>query len=200
MKKIFSIILSIILITMSAAATYAKKTTPIERRQIETRILNTTNQMQVMFAVANTLQDSNFIVEEFEPEIGHIRARKLFKQRYINKGRLAGQSTLLALTTSYAVFTWGSTAAYTYAPARKITDELHAKNIVIDTNVLIEPYGKKTKVRIILVQKILQNAEGFSYTKNATLKANRIYDKKVYEEFFNQLEDKLSPKKEGVIQ
>jgi glutamate mutase epsilon subunit len=95
------------------------------------------------------------------------------------------------MATSYAVFTWGSTAAYMYSPTRKIADELHEKNSVIDTNILVENFGNKTKVRMVLVQKILQNAEGFSYTKSATLRAIRIYNPKVYEEFFNQINDKL---------
>lgn len=193
MKKLFITILVICFSCMNAGICLAKKATSgIERRQAETRVYNTSDTVKVMKAVANTLQDSNFMVEEFEPEIGHIKAQKMYKQRYINKGRFAGQSALLAITTSYAVFTWGSTAAYMYAPTRKLTDELHQKNAIIDTNVNVSAFGKnKTKVRIIFVQKILQNAEGFSYSSNAPLKAFRIYNQKVYDEFFNQLGDKL---------
>ncbi len=192
MKKIFAIILIVFHTCVNANCSYAKKISGLERRYSETRIYDTSDTLKVMKAVANTLQDSDFMVEEFEPEIGHIRAEKMYKQRYINKARFAGQSTLLAITTSYAVFTWGSTAAYMYAPTRKLTDELHEKNAVIDTNVNISKFGdKKTKVRIIFVQKILQNAEGFSYSSNAPLKAFRIYNQKVYDEFFNQVGEKL---------
>lgn len=191
MKKLFTIILTIIFISISPCCVYAKKTTGLEKRFEQTQVFNTSDTHRVMKAAANTLQDSDFIIEEFEPEIGFIRARKTYKQRYINKGRLAGQSVLWAMATSYAVFTWGSTAAYMYSPTRKIADELHEKNSVIDTNILVENFGNKTKVRMVLVQKILQNAEGFSYTKSATLRAIRIYNPKVYEEFFNQINDKL---------
>jgi hypothetical protein len=191
MKKLFTIILTIIFISISPCCVYAKKTTGLEKRFEQTQVFNTSDTLRVMKAAANTLQDSYFIIEEFEPEIGFIRARKTYKQRYINKGRLAGQSVLWAMATSYAVFTWGSTAAYMYSPTRKIADELHEKNSVIDTNILVENFGNKTKVRMVLVQKILQNAEGFSYTKSATLRAIRIYNPKVYEEFFNQINDKL---------
>jgi hypothetical protein len=191
MKKLFTIILTIIFISISPCCVYAKKTTGLEKRFEQTQVFNTSDTLRVMKAAANTLQDSDFIIEEFEPEIGFIRARKTYKQRYINKGRLAGQSVLWAMATSYAVFTWGSTAAYMYSPTRKIADELHEKNSVIDTNILVENFGNKTKVRMVLVQKILQNAEGFSYTKSATLRAIRIYNPKVYEEFFNQINDKL---------
>ena len=192
MKKLFTIILTIIFLSLSSCCSYAKRTTGLERRFEQTHVYPTSDTLKVMKAVANTLQDSDFMVEEFEPEIGFIRARKIYKQRYINKGRLAGQSMLWAMATSYAVFTWGSTAAYMYSPTRKIADELHEKNSVIDTNVIVENYGKnKTKVRLVLVQKILQNAEGFSYTKSATLRAIRIYNPKVYDEFFNQVGEKL---------
>lgn len=191
MKRIICIVLTIIFMNLSACV-LAKSPTDLQRRQLETAIYNNSNVEQVMAAVVSTLQDSDFIVEEFEPELGHIKATKLFKQRYINKGRLAGQSVLLAAATSYAVFTWGTTAAYTYKPARKITDELHAKNIIVDTNVNVEKFGEdKTKVRIVFVEKILQNAEGFSYTKQAPLRAFRVKDNNVYQEFFNQVWAKL---------
>ena len=186
MKKLFSILLIIFLIGYVPISCYAKNLSGLELRQAETQIYNTSNMYRVMKAAVNTLQDSDFIVEEFEPEIGHIRARKMFKQRYINKGRFAGQSALLALTTSYAVFTWGSTAAYVYAPTRKLTDELHQKNAVVDININVSKFGdNKTKVRIVLVQKILQNAEGFSYSSNAPLKAFRVTNQKIYDEIKN---------------
>ena len=192
MKKIFTIILAIILLSLGSNCSFAKKTTGLEKRFEQTYTYKTSDTARVMKAVANTLQDSDFIVEEFEPELGFVRARKMYKQRYINKGRLAGQSMLWAMATSYAVFTWGSTAAYVYSPTRKIADELHEKTSVVDTNVLVEKFGKnKTKVRIVFVQKILQNAEGFSYTKSATLRAIRIHNPIVYEEFFNQVGEKL---------
>lgn len=160
--------------------------------QQETRIINNKDSLSVMKSAVNTLQDSDFIIEEYVPELGHIKARKEFKQRYINKGRLAGQSALLALATSYAVFTWGSTAAYVYSPTRKITDELHSKNAVVDVNVNVSQFGPdRVKVRVIFVQKILQNAEGFSYSSQAPLKAFRIKSVNVFDEFFNQLEEKI---------
>ncbi len=191
MKKFLAVIFLIILLTLSPAS-LAKNISGLERRFEQTRVYNTKDKLKVMKAVANTLQDSDFIVEEFEPDLGFIRAQKLYKQRYINKGRLAGQSMLWAMATSYAVFTWGSTAAYMYSPTRKIADELHEKNSIIDTNVIVENFGKnKVKVRLVLVQKITQNAEGFSYTKSSTLRAIRINEPKVYEEFFAQLEEKL---------
>ena len=192
MKKVLSIIFIIIILNMTTLCANSKVPTLLQHRQLETAIYDNSDVEQVMMAVVSTLQDSDFIVEEYEPELGHIRATKLFKQRYINKGRFAVQSVLFAAAASYAVFTWGSTAAYTYKPARKITDELHAKNIIVDTNVNVQKFGEnKTKVRIVFVEKILQNAEGFSYTKQAPLRAFRIYNNSLYQEFFKQVYQKL---------
>ena len=192
MKKKFIITTLAILIFASGIDVFAKNITKSQMRDIQTRIYDYNERSKVILAVANTLQDSDFIIEELETELGFLRAKKEYKEQYINKGRLAGQSALLAMATSYAVFTWGSTAAYTYTPARKITDELHSKNAVVDINVNIEQFGQKTKVRMVAAKKILQNAEGFSYTKNAPLKAYIITDEEVYSEFFNQLDQKLN--------
>lgn len=191
MKKFIVFLLLIVGFTQNFALAKAKANKELCLNQ--TRIFDTGDVKRVMVAAANTLQDSDFIIEELEPDLGYMRAKKNFKKRYLNKARFAGQSVLLAAATSYAVFTWGSTAAYTYAPARKLTDEIHPKNAVSDVNVNFEKFGKdKVRVRMTVVLKILQNAEGFSYSSNAPLRSFRIYDKNVYDEFFNQLGEKLN--------
>ena len=191
MKKI-AVFLFFIIFNIFPLVGYAQTKVNKTLCQNQVRILHTSDLERVPVAIANTLQDSDFVVEEFEPDLGFLRANKTFKKRYINKARFAGQSVLLAAATSYAVFTWGSTAAYTYTPARKLTDELHEKNAVVDANVNYEKFGKdKVRVRITMMLKIKQNAEGFSYSAQAPLKSYRIYDKAVYDEFFNQLEEKL---------
>jgi len=145
-----------------------------------------------MRAAVNTLQDSGFVIQEIEPELGYLRARKTYKKRFINKGRLAGQSFLLALYAAYAVFSYGSTAYYVVDPTRKLANEVHDKTIVIDSNVNVEKFGKnKTKVRFVLVQKVLQNADGYSFVKSAPTRVLRVYDPKVYQEFFAQLDKSI---------
>lgn len=192
MKKIITIILCILINFVSVQA-FASSKVNKELCQNQVRIFDTNDITKVMVAIANTLQDSDFIVEELEPDLGYMRAKKVFKKRYLNKARFAGQSVLLAAATSYAVFTWGSTAGYTYAPARKLTDEFHRKNAIADVNVNFEKFGKdKVRVRMTAVLKIRQNAEGYSYSTNAPLRSFRIYDKNVYDEFFNQLGEKLN--------
>ena len=54
---------------------------------------------------------------------------------------------------------------------------------------LIEKFGDdKTKVRFVLVEKFLQNADGYSFVKSAPMKVVRIYNPQVYQEFFAQMD------------
>lgn len=194
-KKIFSILLTFLLFGMSSNCVYAKKyksLTQLERRQVETHFYDTSDTQKVMQAAINTLQDSGFIIQEIEPDVGYIRAQKSFKKKFINKARLTGQSCVLGLYTALTVFSWGSTIGYMADPARKISNELHPKTVVVDTNVNVEPFGKnKTKVRLVFVQKVLLNADGYSYVKSAPTRVLRVYNPKVYQEFFAQLDKSI---------
>ena len=49
----------------------------------------------------------------------------------------------------------------------------------------------KTKVRFVLVEKVLQNADGYSYVKSAPARIIRIYKPEVYQEFFAQLDKSI---------
>lgn len=194
-KKFVSLILMICLFfcsTTSAFAGHRKKLTQLERREMETRFFDTADDNKVLKAAVNTLQDSGFIIQEIEPEIGYIRARKSYKRKFTNKRRLAGQSFMLALMASYAVFTYGASSYYVADPTRKISNELHKKTVVVDTNVNVEKFGKnKTKVRIVFSQKVLLNADGYSYVKSAPMRVLKVYNPKVYQEFFNQLDKSI---------
>lgn len=195
MKKFFAIILGIALITLTPSTSYAKsikKMSQLELREMQTRFYETSDTNRVMKATINTLQDSGFIIQEIESDIGYIRARKIFKHRYINKGRLIGNSLYLALMTAYAVFSYGATTYSMLDPTLKISNELQDKTMVVDTNVNIEKFGKnKTKVRFVLVEKVLQNADGYSFVKSAPTRVIRIYTPKVYEEFFAQVDKNI---------
>ncbi len=195
MKKFFSLILAIIFLALSSNLSYAKKSRKIsqlELREMETRFFDTPNTILVMKAAVNTLQDSGFIIQEIEPELGYIRARKTFKQRHINKARIAGYSLYLAAATAYTVFSYGTTAFTMYNPTMRISNELKDKTVVVDSNVNIEKFGKnKTKVRFVLVEKILQNADGYSFVKAAPIKVIRLYTPEVYQEFFAQIDKSI---------
>lgn len=195
MKKFFTLILAIIFLTLSsniASAKKIKKMSQLELREMETRFFETSDTMKVMKAAINTLQDSGFIIQEIEPELGYIRARKTFKQKHTNKGRVLGYSLYLAAATAYTVFSYGSTAYTMYNPTMRITNELRDKTVVVDSNVDIEKFGKdKTKVRFVLVEKVLQNADGYSYVKSAPTKVIRLYTPEVYQEFFAQMDKSI---------
>ena len=55
------------------------------QREVETQIIETSDTEKVLLSVATTLQDSDFIIQEFEPELGYIRAQKIFKKKHLNK-------------------------------------------------------------------------------------------------------------------
>lgn len=77
-------------------------------------------------------------------------------------------------------------------PTRQISNEIHQKTVVVDSNVNVENFGKnKTKVRFVLVQKVLLNADGYSYVKSAPTRILRVYNPKVYQEFFKQLDKSI---------
>jgi len=194
-RRILSTFLLLTIIFCNTSCAFAKggKSLPqMERREMETRFFNTADTARVMKAAVNTLQDSGFIIHEIEPDIGYIRATKTYKKKFINKGRLAGQSFMLALFSAYAVFTYGATSFYVTDPTRKISNELHKKTVVVDTNVNVEKFGKnKTKVRLVFSQKVLLNADGYSYVKSAPLRILKVSNPKVYQEFFNQLDKSI---------
>ncbi len=192
-KKLVSIFLIIIFCTSNCAlAKKVKSLSQLERREIETRFYDTADTNRVMKAAINTLQDSGFVIQEIEPELGYLRARKYFKKRYVSKGRAVGYSLLVAAYATLAVFTYGTTAYNVADPAIRLGNEFKDKTVVVDSNVDVEKFGKnKTKVRFVLVQKVLQNADGYSFVKSAPTRVIRIYDPEVYQEFFAQLDKSI---------
>lgn len=193
MKKIFILFLAIIFFNpTSVEAKKVKSLSQLERREVETHFFETADTSVVMKAAINTLQDSGFIIQEIEPELGYLRARKVFKKRYVSKGRAIGYSLLTAAYTTLAVFTYGSTAFNVADPAIRLGNEFKDKTVVVDSNVNVERFGKnRTRVRFVLVQKVLQNADGYSFVKSAPTRVMRIYDPKIYQEFFAQLDKSI---------
>ncbi|MBP3821086.1 hypothetical protein J6G99_05525 [bacterium] len=185
-KKIIVSIFIIIFTTTQATAGYLKD------RAVQTYYFETNNEKQVMNAVINTLQDSDFIIEDVDDNLGFLRAKKYFKTRHTDKKRVAGWSGMLALATAYTVFSYGSTAASMYSPARRIVTEMKDKTVVVDTNADITKIGDNMiKVRIIFIRKVLQNADGFSFVKSTPIEVSKITDERVYNEFFEQTKNHI---------
>ena len=194
MKKILSIfiIISFFISPLPAVSKHISKLSQLELRDIQTRYFDTGNTELVMKAAINTLQDSGYTIQEIDPELGYMRARKYYKGRHTDKKRLAGWSALLALTATYTVFSYGTAAGTMIDPTRRIANELKDKTVVVDTNVNIEKFGKnRTKVRFVAVQKVLLNADGYSFVKSAPMKVMRVYDPAVYQEFFSQIDKSI---------
>ena len=191
MKKEITTLLAIIIFSLSCNCTFARGKMLLSqnpKRQVETQIIKSSDKQKVLLAIATTLQDSDFIIQEFEPELGFIRARKCYKKRHLNKKRVAGESLKLAALSTYAVFTYGTTAYYVSDPTRRLTNEFHDKTIVVDTNITVEPTtDNNTKVRFVYIQKVLQNADGYSFVKSTPTKIIRTYEPETYQEFFTQL-------------
>ncbi len=192
MKKFISLILLIIFISVSSNCAFAKRKSIEEKREIQTHIFDTSNSVQIMLAAVSTLQDSDFIIEDVDFGLGFIKARKTFKEKFSSKKRVLGWSTVVAATAAYTAFSYGTTVGTMINPTRRVMNELRDKTVVADVNVLVEPYGKnQTKVRFVFAEKVLQNADGFSFTTQAPIKIIRIYKPKVYDEFFSQIEEKI---------
>lgn len=192
MKKFFAILLSLIILTLSSGSVYAKKKTPEQKREMQTHYFDTGNSGRVMMAAINTLQDSGFVIEEIDTSLGYLRAKKTFKEKFSSKKRVLGWSTVLAATTAYTVFSYGTTVGTMINPTRRVMYELRDKTVIVDANVNVEQISEnKTKVRFVFAEKVLQNADGFSFTQQAPIKVIRINKPKVYDEFFAQISEKL---------
>ena len=193
MKKFVVIFLILLLCAQTSFAERMPKVKPEVHKQMQEYYFNTKDTSRVMQAVISTLQDSDFVISEYEPDIGFIYAQKTFKGHYVNKKRVAGWSTVFALATAYTVFSYGATAASMYSPSRRVATEMKDKNMVVDTNVFVESTSDgRTKVRFIPVEKILQNADGFSFMTSAPMRIIRIYRPEVYQEFFAQVSANLN--------
>ena len=195
MRKRITTLLVLILFSLSCNNTFARGKILLSqnpKREVETQIIDTADNTKVLLAVATTLQDSDFIIQEFDPELGFIRAKKYYKKKYLNKKRVAGESLKLAALSTYAVFTYGSTAYYVSDPTRRLSNEFHDKTVVVDTNISVEPTDEnKTKVRFMFIQKVLQNADGYSFVKSTPTKILRTYEPEIYQEFFTQLNNNI---------
>lgn len=195
MKKTVSILLTFIFAFYFSLPASAKKIqtakNQLEVREIQTHIYDTSNTTGVLKAAINTLQDEGYTILNIEDELGYIQARREFKDVRIDKKRMTGYYFLLAEYIACTVMTYGIEAPYILDAVKRINNEKSPRTIVIDSNVNIEPYGKKTKVRYTLIEKELENADGYSYIKSSPRKVIRIYSNPVYQDFFNKMNNNI---------
>lgn len=194
MKKIFSIFLIFVFFSFSmpVEAKRYKKLSQLEIREMQTHVFPSSNTKEVFKATINTLQDEDFIITNIEDEMGYIRARKEFKAKRTNKVRATEYSLLLALSIASVAMGGGASAAQSLVDSTmRLTNELAVKTVVVDANADIEPFGKQTKVRLTMVEKVLYNADGYSYVKSAPRDVIRIYNAKTYQTFFSEVDKSI---------
>lgn len=196
MKKIISTFLALILsINIVMPAFAAKKPiiakSQLEVREMQTHIYNTSDINGVMKAAINTLQDEGYTILNIEDEMGYIRAKREFKDVRIDQKRMTGYYCLLVYYITLTVFSYGIDAPYIADAIKRIENEKEPRTIVIDSNVTVEPFGKKTKVRYTLIEKELENADGYSYIKSSPRKVIRMYNSLIYQDFFNALDKSI---------
>lgn len=195
MKYLISLFIAVIFVFNFANSVNAKSSkvakTTMEIREIQTRYYNTTDIQKVMKAVINTLQDNGFVIQDGEMELGYIRARKDFRAKRTDKGRVTLYTFELLYYGACTGLSFGIDAPFLVIPVMHMKNELALHPVIIDSNVTFEKVGKRTKVRINLIEKILENADGYTMIKSSPRKVIRHYNGELYQEFFNQVDKNL---------
>ena len=198
MKKNFAIILIMFLMMMSNNGVFAAKNVQLrsmlEIREIQTHFYDTTDTKQVVKAVINTLQDNGFIIQNIEPDLGYIRAKKEVKLKRTLKGRIVTYSILEAVDAVCLGLSFGLNpfAAWDmYVEGIRIKNEIAPHTVIYDSNIDIQKHGKKTKVRFSVIEKVLENGDGYTTFKSSPRKVVRHYEPELYQEFFSQVDKNL---------
>ena len=196
MKKIISILLlftlfSVNFISPADASNVKVAKSQLEVREIQTHVYDTNDKMLVFKAVINTLQDEDYVIQNIEDELGYIRAKREFKAVRIDRKRMSGYCCLLSYYVACSILNYGISTPSAYSMVRRIGNERSPRTVIVDSNVTIEPFGNKTRVRYTLIEKELENADGYSYIKSSPRKVVRIYAEPVYQQFFSELDKNI---------
>lgn len=194
MKKICSLVLILSIfwtLALPLEAKPYKKFSQLEIREMQSHVFPTNNTQEVFKATINTLQDAGFSIINIEDELGYIRARREFKDRRTDKKRVTLYSLELAYYIACTALSYGAAATSLQDPILRLKNELEDKTVVVDTNANIERYGNQTRVRVTMIEKVLYNADGYSYVKSAPRNVIRIYSPMIYQEFFNELDKSI---------
>ncbi len=147
---------------MSACASYKDLYVPdtnyLERRNVETRIFDTTNTKELLIASAQLLQDMGYTITESDMEIGVITASKTRE-----KGSTAGKAVLTILSALN-----GQKAVY------EDTQKFYVSIVSTKAN------NKQIKTRVTFARIIYDNL-------GTVVKIEKLDDKNLYTEFFDKL-------------
>ena len=195
MKKLFNLLLIIFIlfgcvVNNSFAKDKVPSKTALQIRDVQTKYFDTKDTNKVTKAVINTLQDNGFIIQDIEPDLGYLKAKKEIKLKRTNKGRVSLYSTCIAIDTACLAMSFGANPAAILDITQnslRIANEVAPHTVIFDSNVNIERVGKKTKVRFTVIEKVLENADGYTTVKSSPRKVVRHYEPEIYQEFFNQV-------------
>lgn len=147
---------------MSACASYKDLYVPdtnyLERRNVETRLFDTTNTKELLIASAQLLQDMGYTITESDMEIGVITATKTRE-----KGSTAGKAVLTVLSALN-----GQKAVY--------EDKQKFYVSIVNT----KANNKQIKTRVTFARIIYDNL-------GTVVKIEKLDDKNLYTEFFDKL-------------
>lgn len=138
----------------------------LQKRVLQMRQYDTTDEKQIITAVAGVLQDIGFILDESETELGLVSASK--KADAVNKGQVAAAVFLDVLAAL------GGSSSNSAARCDK--------SQVVKASVITKPSldGKKTVVRVTF-QRIVWNMS------NQINRVETINDPEIYQKFYDGL-------------
>lgn len=168
-------------------------TTQLQGREYQTRLYDTKDNITLMKAVINALQDDGFILKETNTQLGLITANKEFSQ----KGKasplsIAGNSIGLAFGTLLAICSFGILVPipiYFAIKLAKGSNDIYT----IEATANISDYGNKTKVRINFQQKLLKNEKN-----DQQVNVKNLEDLNYYQAFFSKLDKSLFIQNQGL--
>ena len=148
MKKLLSIFIACVFLISNCGIAFASKAVQVksmlEIREVQTHIFDTPDTKQVAKAVINTLQDNGFIIQNIEPDLGYIRAKKEVKLKRTLKGRVVGYSFLELLYGACLGLSFGlnpSAAWGMYQTSMQIKNEVAPHTVIFDSNVDIQQFS-----------------------------------------------------------
>lgn len=198
MKRFLStFLIFIFFISLSTSTCSAKKVqsrSMLEIREIQTHFFDTSNTNQVVKAIINTLQDNGFIIQNIEPDLGYIKAKKEVKLKRTLKSRIVLYSFLEAIDATCLGLSFGLNPAAAwdmYLQSMRIKNEIAPHTVIFDSNIDVQKFGHKTKVRFSIIEKVLENGDGYTTIKSSPRQVVRHYEPEIYQEFFNQVNKNL---------
>lgn len=143
----------------------------LQKRQLQTRQYDTTDETQIITSVAGVLQDLNFTLDDSETALGLVSASK--KADAVNRGQVA----LTVFSGILGSLGNGSAGGGVYADTSKLDKEQKVK-----ASVVVRPSldGKKIVVRVTF-QRIVWNMAG------EINRVETIDDPAIYQKFFDGL-------------